>query len=279
MAKKAVLITKENGEKEVFDPGKLIFSLQKAGAKDRVIDEVVKNVGKELRPGMGTGDIYKKAFAQLRMLEKPVAARYSLKRAVLDLGPSGFPFEDFIGEIFRVKGFNVQTGINMQGSCVEHEVDLLAYNEHKFLVGEVKFHNVLGIKSDLKVALYVQARLEDLQLYRAQRGERRIDECWLVTNTKFTKTAVSYANCKGMKILSWAYPRYGNLHDLIEETKIHPITALTTLSRQEKTSLMSSGVVLCKSMEENKAAFIKNGIKGPKLDRVLEEGRLLCSPL
>jgi hypothetical protein len=276
MVKRTILVTKENGEREVFDPGKLIFSLQRAGASDRIIDEVVSHVKSELEPGMSTSEIYRKAFSLLRRIERPVAARYSMKRAVLELGPSGFPFEDFIGEIFKAKGFTVQTGIMMQGSCVEHEVDLLAYNERKFIIGEAKFHNELAVKSDLKVALYVQARFEDLQKYRAERGERKIDECWLITNTKFTKSAVAYANCKGLKIISWTYPRYGNLQDLIEEAKLHPITALPSLSRQEKATLMERGVVLCKNMEENKKLLIEAGIKGAKLEAVLAEGRNLC---
>lgn len=278
MTKKRILITKASGDQELFDPGKLIFSLQRSGAKDKVISEVVSAVSREIRSGMPTSEIYKKAFALLRRIEKPVAARYSLKRAVLELGPSGFPFEEFVGEIFKAKGFTVQTGVMAQGSCVEHEVDLIAYNEHKFIIGEAKFHNDLGIKSDLKVALYVESRLQDLQKYRAERGERKIDECWLITNTKFTKSAVSYANCKGLKVVSWTYPRYGNLQDLIEEAKVHPLTCLTSLSRQEKAMLMEKGVVLCKSIEENKKTLSEAGIIGAKLERVLEEGRNLCQP-
>lgn len=278
MARKNILVTKENGEQEVFDPGKLIFSLQRSGASDKVINEVVATVRRDLKSGMSTTAIYRKAFSLLRRLQKPVAARYSLKRAVLDLGPSGFPFEDFVGEIFKTRGYTVQTGITMQGSCVEHEVDLLAYNEHRFIIGEVKFHNQLGIKSDLKVALYVEARLRDLEKYRAERGERAIDECLLITNTKFTKSAVAYANCKGLKVISWTYPRYGNLQDLVEEAKVHPLTCLTTLSRQEKSMLMEKGVVLCKTIEENRKALTDAGIRGPKLERVLEEGRMLCQP-
>jgi len=276
-SKRTILVTKENGEQEVFDPGKLINSLQRAGASPGAIDATVAEVRSGLRSGMSTSEIYRTAFSLLRRQEKPVAARYSLKRAVLELGPSGFPFEDFIGEIFKAKGFAVKTGVTMQGSCVEHEVDLVAENDSRFIIGEAKFHNDLGVKSDLKVALYVEARLEDLQKYRAERGERKIDECWLITNTKFTRSAIQYANCRGnLRVISWTYPRYGNLHDLIEETKIHPITALTSLSRAEKTALMERGVVLCKSIEENRAALSASGIKGPKLERMLEEGKRLC---
>jgi hypothetical protein len=273
---KPLLVQKENGELEAFEPSKLIHSLQRSGASSKNIDIVLKEIRQKVKSGTPTRNIYGFAYDLLRKMEKPAAMRYSLKRAVLDLGPSGFPFEDFVAEIFRGKGFETKTGIIMQGSCVEHEVDLLAENAKKCIVGEVKFHNQLGMKSDLKVALYVDARILDLQKFRNERGERRIDEGWLITNTKFSKAAVQYANCRGIKILSWTYPRYGNLQDLIEETKIHPITALPSLSRQEKNELLSKGMVLCKSITENEVALRSIGLSGTKLARVLEEGRTLC---
>ena len=273
---KPLLVRKENGELERFDASKLVYSLHRSGASDKAVNQVVRVIKGELRQGMATTEIYKHAFDHLKKFEKPAALRYSLKRAVLDLGPSGYPFEDFIGEIFKAKGFKVETGVIMQGSCVEHEIDLIAYNEKKYLIGEVKFHNELGIKSDLKVALYVHSRVEDIKKYRAERGEKGIDEGWLICNTKFSKAAVQYANCKGIKVLSWTYPRFGNLQDLIEETKIHPITALTSLTRQDKTQLLANKIVLCKTIGENLDAYKKIGVTGSKLNRVLEESRILC---
>lgn len=273
---KPILVKKENGELEAFDAGKLVHSLQRSGASTKAINEIQKELRSIIKQGMPTRDIYKYSYDRLRQIEKPAAMRYSLKRAVMDLGPSGFPFEDFVSEIFKAKGFNVETGVMMQGSCVEHEVDLVAFTPKKYIVGEVKFHNQLGMKSDLKVALYVDARVQDLQKYRIERGERKIDEGWLITNTKFSKAAVQYANCRGIKVLSWTYPRYGNLQDLIEETRIHPITALPSLSKQEKNQLLENKVVLCKSIHENEAALKAIGIGGAKLNRVLEEGRMLC---
>lgn len=275
MAKK-ILVTKANGEQEPFDSGKLIHSLERSGASPKQTNEILRQIRRELWPGITTQEIYKHAFSLLKKIAAPLAARYSLKRAVLELGPSGFPFERFVGEIFKSKGFSVETGRIVQGSCVEHEVDLVAENKEKLIVGEVKFHNELGLKSDLKVALYVKARVEDLKKWRSERGERRIDEGWLITNTKFTKAAVTYANCSGLKLVSWTYPRYGNLQALIEEAGIHPITCLTSLSHQEKSRLMEGGVVLCKNLEENRVVLEKMGFRGERLNRVLEEGKRLC---
>lgn len=275
---KDILVTKQNGEREKFDPAKLVNSLQKAGTDDATVRSIVKEVSAGLYDGITTDSIYRKAFALLRKTARPVAARYSMKRAVLELGPSGFPFEKFIGEIFKAKGFEVRTDVTVPGLCVEHEVDLVASKEGKHILAEIKFHNELGLKSDLKVALYVDARLEDIHAMRQKHGDSRVDEGWLITNTKFTKSATAYAECKGLTMVGWNHPRYGNLHELIEETGVHPLTCLTTLSRREKASLMEQGVVLCKAVEDNRVALEAAGVRGARVERVIEEGKRVCQP-
>ena len=52
---------------------------------------------------MSTGEIYTHAFSSLRRHEKPVALKYSIRKAVTELGPSGFPFEKFISELFKAR--------------------------------------------------------------------------------------------------------------------------------------------------------------------------------
>ena len=270
-----ILITKADGEKEPFDESKLRESLTRAGAMREAIDEITAKVTAELRDGMTTEEIYRKAFALLQGMAAPAAARYSMKRAILDLGPSGFPFEDFIGEIWRGKGFTVQTGVPVMGLCVEHEVDLLAHNDKKSVLGEIKFHNELGLRSDLKVALYVAARVEDVQARQKKDGQRVIDEGWLITNTKFTGSAISYARCKNLNLISWTYPKQGNLQDLIEETRAHPLTCLTSLSKIEKISLLQEGTVLCKSLNTEKLRSV--GIKdNERLTRIIKEVEHVC---
>ena len=273
-----ILIRKAGGDLEPFDPGKLIQSLQKAGAKEPDILKIVAEVEGKIREGMTTQDIYKYAFALLRKLARPVAARYSLKRAVMDLGPSGCPFEDFVAEIFRAKGYTAKTRQQVKGACVTHEVDLFAENKDRLIIGEAKFHNQLGTKSDLKVALYVGARIEDIRKKTAATGDRRTVEGWLITNTKFTRSAVDYANCVNLNLISWSYPRYGNLHDLIQETQVHPLTALTSLTRLEKNTLMEKGVVLCRSIEDNRRQLELLGIPPKRIATILAEGGEVCQP-
>ncbi len=274
-----VYIRKADGERELFRPDKLRLSLAKAGAKEDVIEEIVRQIKMELVDGTSTEQIYKHAFFLLRKKERPIAARYSLKRAVMDLGPSGFPFEDFLGYIFKAKGFHTKIGTVVNGFCVEHEVDVLAENDTQVLIVEAKFHNDPALKSDLKVALYVEARVEDLMrgpMAEAYKGKQF--EGWLVTNTRFTDNAIKYATCKGLHLISWDYPEKGNLYDLVYDFGVHPITSLTTLSQSDKNRLLQRGMVLCDSIKDNHEALSSLGFDKDRIMQITDEAERVCRP-
>ena len=152
-------------------------------------------------------------------------------------------------------------------------MDVVAWNDEKLIMVEAKFHNELGVKSDLKVALYVKARFEDLSKMTFNYGkERKLDEGWLVTNTKFTSTAIEYGSCQGgMKMIGWNYPPVGNLHDMIIEAKLHPLTCLTSMTGREKNLLLERGVVLCRTILDNPDLLYAIGLNDSKSKKVIEE--------
>jgi len=269
-------IIKATGEREGFDSQKLRNSLVRAQADPEIIDSIVSQIEKELRNGASTRDIYHHAFELLGKAESPAAARYSLRRAVMELGPTGFPFEQFVAEIFRAKGFETQTDFIAKGECADHEIDIAAWNNDKLIMIEAKFHNEFGIKSDLKVVLYVKARWEDLMEGMFNFGkERKLDEGWLVTNTKFSESAIRYAKCKNMKLVGWNYPEQGNLQDLIEETHLHPITCLNSSTPSDEKLLMQYGIVLCKQAKDNPDILKQAGLSDEKIARMLAEINLI----
>lgn len=272
MARKT-LIVKEDGTQEYFDVAKLRLSLSRAGAPGREIDDIVRHVSAAIKDGDSTKSIYRHAFAHLKKSVRPAAARYSMKRAVLALGPSGFPFEKFIAEIFTALGYRAKTGVVLAGKCVEHEVDVIAEGSERRIGVEAKFHNDLGLKSDVKVALYVKARFDDLA---AAGKPQYFDERWLVTNTKFTEQATLYGRCAGISLVSWEYPKQRNLNHLIEEAGVHPVTCLTTLSRKEKDTLLSRSIVLCRDIMRDRNTLASAGLSGTKIDGVIAEARALC---
>lgn len=274
MPKSDILITKADGSQEPFDPAKLEHSLQHAGASSTVRARVLDHVIKELHPGMMTEDIYRHAFDMLRREEEqPIAARYSIKRAVFALGPSGFPFEQFLAEVLRAHGWMTTTGVTLTGRCVTHEVDVLAERNGDRVGIEAKFHNDPGGRTDVKDALYVAARYEDLK--RAPTASSRVKEGWLVTNTRFTRNAIRYAQCSNLTLLGWDYPQTRGLLNMITEAKVHPLTCLTTLSEGEKRRLLDKRIVLCKNIQA--PHLLKEyGVKPDKIPDVLNEAKLLC---
>lgn len=269
-----VLITKADGEQEPFYPDKLKQSLERAGASSAMQERILARVTESLHPGIATTEIYRQAFEELRRAEeKPVAARYSMKRAILDLGPSGFPFEQFIAEVLRAHGWLCRVGVVLTGRCVPHEVDIVAEKKEKRVGIEAKFHNDAGGKTDIKDALYVHARFEDL--HHAAESSSHVDEYWLVTNTRFTRNAIRYAQCSNLTLISWDYPRTRNLVTLIEEARVHPITCLTTLSENEKHRLLERRVVLCRSVQ-TPHLLREYGVEPSRIPEVLDEAKRLC---
>lgn len=270
-----ILITKADGEREFFDPVKLERSLSHAGASSTARARILSEVTQHLKPLMTTEDIYRHAFALLKKQEEtPIAARYSIKRAVFSLGPSGFPFEQFLAEVLRAHGWKVRTDVNLMGRCAPHEVDVLAEKDGKRVGVEAKFHNEPGGKTDIKDALYVKARYDDLR--QAPTTSSRVDEGWLVTNTTLTRNAIRYARCSNLTVIGWDYPRTRGLMRMIEEAKVHPLTCLTTLSEGEKRRLLENKVVLCKSVQTPQLLH-EYGVAPGKIPQVLEEAQRLCS--
>lgn len=261
-----VTVIKANGQKENFDPEKLVASIMRSGASRDEASQVLEHITPELHNDITTSEIYRHAFQILHDLEKPAARRYSLRRAVMDLGPSGFPFEDFVAQILQAKGFETVTRQTLMGQCVPHEVDVVAWDNTRLIICEAKFHNELGIKSDIKVALYVKARFDDIRENAFNYGgkDRSVTDAWLITNTKFSSTAVHYGECKKMTMIGWNYPEKGNLQDMIEEEGLHPITCLASLSDGEKKELLAKGIVFCSSVAQDPT--ILNQVLGPKFD-------------
>lgn len=244
-------VTKSNGEKEVFYYRKLENSLRKVGTSEDLIKEVVDEISKEGKDGITTNDIYRRAFSILRKKQRPIAARYSLKKAVEMLGPTGFPFEKFVAEIFKAEGYSTVTDQIIKGKCVEHEVDVVAWKGDELIMTEAKFHTDFNLKSDLKIVLYVKARYDDIfgQDYAFGGQKRKLTEGWIVTNTKFSTTAIQYGQCQpSLKFIGWNYPYDNNLHHMIERYELIPLTALTSLSIAEKNIMLSKGIILSKNL-------------------------------
>jgi len=268
-----ILVKKKSGDLVAFDVNKLHESLRRVGASNDLIDRVIKETELYIQNGMSTHKIYKKAYSILSKLSNRSAGKYRLKRAIMELGPTGYPFEHFVGAIIKSQGFEVEVGQIIEGNCVTHEVDVVAENENKIIVVECKFHREGNRKSDVKVPLYIRSRFNDIQ-NRWENEEKigsRKYEPWVVTNTRFTKDAEKYGKCSGLRLVSWDYPSGNSLRDMIDKAGLHPITSLQNLTKKEKQKLVENGIVLCREITEQ--ALIKAYIKINKIKKVLQEAK------
>lgn len=276
-----ITITKATGEKEPFEKSKLLRSLTRAGATDILAEKIASEISKGLRTGMSTRQIYKKAHDALRKASRPTAGRYHLKNGIMELGPSGFPFELYVSEILKQNNFEVQVGKIVEGHCVNHEVDVIAQRDNRHFMIECKYHNSPGMVCDVKIPLYIQARFQDVEArWKLIPGHgEKFHQGWVVTNTRFTADAIKYATCSGLNLVSLDFPQGESLRDMIEETGLYPLTCLTTLTQQEKKLLLEKKIVLCRDICHNPVYLRQINLPAFRIKEVLEEGHQLCHKL
>ena len=267
------IISKADGTKEIFNPERLVVSLERCGAGAYAAQRIAESITNTVAPGTSSKEIYTRAFALLRREARPVAARYALRRALLELGPSGHPFEDFVSHLFRAEGWQVETRKTIQGKCVPHEVDFYASHpeQNTFIAAELKYHNDPGYKTDLKIALYVKSRFDDIFDCDSSIRACPIDRGLLVTNTKFTSEAIAYAECSGVELLGWGYPVNENLFTHMSRAKVYPITTLTGLSRAEKWLLIEHGVIAVDEIMEDRRRLDVLHLTSERIGEVLGE--------
>lgn len=276
-----IQITKASGLRVPFEKGKLKQSLIRSGATDEQAVEVANEIIEMLVEGMSTRKIYKTAFRLLRSYSRPAAARYKLKQAIMELGPTGFPFEQFVAELLNYNGYTTRVGIIVQGHCVNHDIDVIAEkDEHHFMI-ECKFHNRQGYVCDVKIPLYIQSRFLDVERQWKQLDghAEKFHQGWVVTNTRFSGDAAQYGRCMNMNLVGWDYPKHNGLKDWIDGSGLHPVTCLTSLTQREKQQLLDKKIVLCKTMHHNPAVLQSIGIKPPRLQNVMDECAALCEEI
>lgn len=273
-----ILIVKADGSILPFNAQKIRQSLLRSGATSETIDHVIRNVESRLYQNISTKKLYKMVFSELRKKHLPSAGKYHLKRAIMELGPTGFPFENYISEVFKTQGYKTQTGKIIMGHCVKHEVDVIAENDAELFMMECKFHGEPGTVCDVKHALYVSARFQDIEkkIIANNPGSKKF-KGWLVTNTRMTSDAEQYGICSGLQLMSWNFPKGKSLREKINNTGLHPVTCITSLSRTEKNRLLERMMVMCKSLCKNPDVLAEIGIAPIRAARILDEAKNICN--
>ena len=269
-----ITITKASGRQENFDIQKLISSLVRSGAPQEVAEEIAQEVEQQTAPLARTGDIYRRAKKLLRKFNHASGMRYSIKKAIFSLGPSGYPFEKFFGKVLSHYGYIVETGRLINGFCVAHEVDVIARNDDNYTFIECKYHSNGGKATDVKTALYVHARFQDIKkAAEKEAGEHMLfRDGWLVTNTRCTSDAIQYAECAGLRIISWKYPDKGSLERMIEDKRLYPITILHSVRKGMLDPLFRADIILAQDIADmDMEVFVRKSGLDERTTRILKK--------
>lgn len=271
-------IIKSSGEKVKFSLNKLRSSLKKTGANDKIVSQILDKVRDELYQGISTKEIYNRAFSLLKKSKSHFASKYKLKKAIYELGPTGFPFERFVSAILKYSGYNTEVNKVLQGKCVSHEVDVIANKKNESTVIECKFHSDQSLKCNVKIPLYINSRYRDIKdnWTKTNRGKDLLTQGWVVTNTRFTEDALQYGKCCGLYLLSWDYPKDNGLKDRIDRLGLYPITVSTLLTNREKQFLLSREIVLCRELLNDKFFLDHLGVSETRKEKILNEISQLC---
>jgi hypothetical protein len=266
-------IHKSNGLKEAFSKDKLFASLRKSGVSDQMAAFMWQEIQPKLMDGMTTHMIYQWVYNYLREHTDSLAARYKLKKAFMELGPSGYPFEQFVSKILEKDHFKVQTSIILQGHCVQHEVDVIADkgNVRRFI--ECKYHNKAEINCDVKIPLYIHSRFNDLVLEATKRIENKTIkfESWIYTNTAFSIDAIQYAQCNGIHLVGWNFPLHKGLNQVVDFLKLYPITCLTTITDDEKRVLLDKNIVLVEEILDKSKVLRPLSLSEQRRNKIMNE--------
>ncbi len=263
----SIPVVKASGRVEEYDPYKLVISLLRSGVPDDVARDIAEKVSRQVTPSVHTRHIFRMAKKLLKQYSIASCMRYSIKKAIYLLGPTGYPFEKYVGRILNAHGYNTEVNRIIKGYCVTHEVDVLATSDHRRCVIECKYHSNGEKPADVKIALYVHSRFNDIKkaFEEFEHKNSLVHEGWLVTNTRCSADAIKYAECVGLKIVSWKYPERDSLEEMIEKKRLYPVTILPSASKNVLQTLLARDIILVDEISgmDEQAFLEKSGLDKP----------------
>lgn len=304
---KNLYVVNSRGEKEPFSFKKVYQSAKRVGASESLARKTTESVAKTIYPGIKTSEIFNEVKNLLQKENSRAAIKFSLKKAIQKLGPTGFPFEKYVGAIFESLGFKVKLNQFLWGRCLKYEIDFLAKKENLLYVGECKYRSLLEEgKVHSNIVLILFGKFFDLKegifskdynlpvTSKMSAEDRRVMEGLesylrgplfknlnikpiLVTDAKFTKDAIKFSKIRQIELLGWRYPKNKGLEYLIESQNLYPITILPSLKNYLAEILVSKKIMLVKDfLKLNVFKFSKeNNIPLNYLEALVKEGKIL----
>ena len=272
-------VKKYSGELVPFEVSRLKGSLAKSGATPEVVDEVWKTMEPMVYDGITTHNLYTLAFRLLKKKADSFAARYSLKRALKDLGPAGFYFEQWVARLFNHAGYHTVTGQHLEGNSVTHEIDVVAQKDDEMLLVECKFRNTVDAKISVTTPMYFLSRVKDFdgRSFPFFGKDRQFTAGWLVTNALMTTDSVDFAAYYNLNLLSWNYPEESSIKRRVDNAGLYPLTCLTTITKAEKETLLKEGCLLVKDISDDSSRLDILNCGPRKKKRIIQEATELTN--
>jgi hypothetical protein len=265
-----ILVRKESGDSEPYDEKKVAGALRRAGLSEKSIRDALDGLRPKLHSGITTREIYGILFRIIDKERPDSLHRFNLKRALTDLGPAGYEFEDFIAKLLSLEGYKTDVRQILEGKCVSHEIDVIAEGHDQAYMCECKFHNSGGIKCRIQTALYTYARFLDL-VEGAKLGRcRKFSRPWLICNTKFSTDVEDYAACMGFPLLGWHHPYDRGLERMVEERECWPVSVIP-MHRTVLEKLLAKKIVTVIDIPERPEKLVEiTGISLPVAKQITE---------
>ncbi|MBO6213533.1 ATP cone domain-containing protein [Algoriella sp.] len=274
-----MLVKKNSGELIPYNPNALKRSLTKSGAKKEEVEDVFEKISKDLYEGITTRELYRTAFQYLKDYRSSYAARYSLKRALRDLGPEGYYFEMWFARVMQAAGYETIHSETVQGNAVTHEIDVVAAKENQLIFCECKFRNDEEAKISVTTPMYFLSRMKDVEqhTYHFFGRDMKPSKGYLVTNAYLTTDSIEFANYYGIGLISWDYPENKSIKYLVDNAGLYPVTCLTTLTDEQEKILLSKDCILVKDLVQNQKILDSLNLSKEVMDAVLEEANDLLA--
>ena len=276
-----MFVIKSDGKREAFHASNIVRSLSQVGVDEPVAENIAHEIQALGKKSIQSEEIFHSVLAYLMQYNPIWAGKYNLRKAIMQLGPTGYPFEQYIAQILHAYGYETQTNQFIRGKCVRHEIDVVAREPGHHYIVECKYHNTPGSRSDLKVALYLWSRFLDIKdRFDHESGHPNEEHgIWLVTNTRCTTEAIQYAECMGMRVTGWGYPNGKGLEYMIHEKALYPINLFPVgQTRWMYSKLAEQGLYLLKDLIPLSSHDLARTINVPEEDIIFlqEQAKKLC---
>lgn len=270
-------VLKSSGETQPFNPEKVKRTILRSGANEYTADRIIREVERKLYDGIPTREIYR-LVKDLLEKEAPAASRrYDLRNAIMRLGPAGFDFEKYIAELLAAYDYQTELPPILEGACVTHEIDILAKKDGRVAAIEAKLRQELNFFITIKDTAYNWARFLDLVDASKVGKTPHLDECWLITNSRFSHDSIKYGHCKNMVMLSWDHPRERPLPRWIDEIGLYPVTILKSVDSSKLKIFSNANIMLLRDLMKIPPENLEKSLNLPKdnVKKLVEEAEMI----